>query len=181
VTAAKRLSQAISEGGGISLIVEVEGPEAARSAEEEGADAVVVSSGQGARLEPVAHATSLPVLFYFDGGRAEAVPAADACVVHGDVDWLERVHLELADAVELAVRIDDDEQLEEVLERFDPELLVLAADGRDRLERVLHLLSVVPAGKLAIAELGGVTRDEIRELERAGCDAVLVGAATPAV
>jgi len=180
VRAAKRLSQAISEGDGISLIVEVDGPDAARSAEEEGANAVLVFSGHEARLEPVAHATSLPVLFYFDGERAEAVRGADACVVHGDTDWLEQVHEELTHAFELAIRIEDDEQLEEVLERFDPEILVLAGEGGDdRLEHVLHLLSDVPAGKLAIAEVGGVTAEEIRELERAGCDAVLVRAAPP--
>jgi indole-3-glycerol phosphate synthase len=39
---------------------------------------------------------------------------------------------------------------------------------------VLDLLPDVPAGKLAIAELGSTTRDEVDALERAGVDAVLV-------
>ena len=39
---------------------------------------------------------------------------------------------------------------------------------------MLDLLSDVPAGKLAIADLGGVTQEELDELERAGVDAVLV-------
>ena len=39
---------------------------------------------------------------------------------------------------------------------------------------MLELLPDVPAGKLAIAELGATTRDEVVSLERAGIDAVLV-------
>jgi hypothetical protein len=117
------------------------------------------------------------VLFYFAVERAESMPGADAVVVHGDVDWLERVQADLADELELAIRVDDDEQLEEVLERVDPEILVLASNRDDeRLARVLGLLSDVPAGKLAIAELEDVDHAAIDELERAGCDAVLFGA-----
>ena len=39
---------------------------------------------------------------------------------------------------------------------------------------MLDLLSDVPAGKLAIADLREITQPEIDELERAGVDAVLV-------
>jgi len=55
---------------------------------------------------------------------------------------------------------------------------------------VLELLPDVPAGKLAIADVEVVTRDEVVALERAGFDAVLapagrigalVGAAPPDV
>jgi hypothetical protein len=64
-----------------------------------------------------------------------------------------------------------------VLERFDPEILVLTSGrGNERLSHVLALLSDVPAGKLAIAELDDVDQGAIDELERAGCDAVLFGA-----
>ncbi len=42
------------------------------------------------------------------------------------------------------------------------------------LEVVLDLLAAVPAGKLAIADLQLTNRDEVLELERAGCDAVIV-------
>jgi hypothetical protein len=38
----------------------------------------------------------------------------------------------------------------------------------------------VPAGKLAIADLELTTRDEVLELERAGCDAVIVRGAAVA-
>ncbi|HZG34779.1 MAG TPA: hypothetical protein VEY87_02950 [Gaiellaceae bacterium] len=178
MTSPKRLSQAISEGDGISLIIEVDGPESARAAEGAGAKAVLLYSGAEAHLEHVSDVTSLPVVFHFDDGRAEPVSGADACVVHGSTQWLEQVHGELAQAAEVAIRIDDEDQLEEVLQRFDPEIVLLAGDSdRERLPHVLGLLSDVPAGKLAIADLPGVTPDEIRELERAGCDAVLVGAA----
>src|SRR5204862_1144301 len=103
---------------------------------------------------------------------------ADACIVEaGSREWLEHVHLELGDRFELAVRIHDEDHLEAALEDFDPELFVLAArDEDDPLEHVLELLPDIPAGKLAIAELPVAGREEVAELERAGVDAVIVGA-----
>jgi hypothetical protein len=167
VTPSRRLSQAISEGDGISLIVPVERPEAARAAEEEGAEAILA---HGDAIAAIREATSLPVVCYFDRGT----PEGDACIVGADADWQ---HLHELD-IEIIVRVEHEDELEEVLEQHDPEIFVLACgDADERLERVLDLLSDVPAGKLAIAELPGVTRDEIDELERAGCDAVLLGVA----
>ena len=65
--------------------------------------------------------------------------------------------------------------MEVALERLDPELLVLCAhDEEEPLEHVLDLLSDLPAGKLAIVDLDGITQLEIEALERAGVDAVLV-------
>ena len=57
------------------------------------------------------------------------------------------------------VQVEKEEELDEA-ERFDPELFVLAApDGNgDRLEHVLDLLSDLPAGKLAIADLRDATQ-----------------------
>ena len=180
VAAPRRLSQAISEGDGISLIIEVDGPEAARAAETGGAEALLVLSGHERILSEVAGASSLPILFSFDGQRAEAIDGADACVVEGDEEWLEYVHLNLRDGFELAIRIERDEQIGRVLERFEPEIFVLGApDPEGRLDHVLRLLTDVPAGKLAIADLGRANESEIAELERAGCDAVLVGAHDP--
>ena len=75
-----------------------------------------------------------------------------------------------ADDFELAVRVRDEEELEQALEELDPELFVLAGG----LEEVLDLLAEVPAGKLAIAELPTTTSEDIEELERAGMDAVIV-------
>ena len=75
----------------------------------------------------------------------------------------------------------DENELEDALEQHDPEIFLLAAsreyNGEDALESVLELLPDVPAGKLAIAELPISHRDEVAELERAGVDAVIVGAA----
>lgn len=158
VTGPRRLSQAISEGDGISLIVAVHGPEAAQRAEADGAEALLAEGDLGA----IRAASGLPILTSGDS-------AADARVVRA------RDMFELSDGVELVVRVENDEELEAVLERLDPELIVLSArDAEDPLQHVLDLLSDVPAGKLAIADLRDVTQIEIDELERAGVDAVLV-------
>ena len=58
--------------------------------------------------------------------------------------------------------------------------MLAATEADEPLEQVLELLSGVPAGKLAIAELADVTREQIAELERAGVDAVLVREPLPA-
>jgi indole-3-glycerol phosphate synthase len=81
--------------------------------------------------------------------------------------------------LECAVEVRDEEELEKVLERLDPEIFLLAAgdeEGDDPLERALDLLQDVPAGKLAIADLAVRGRDDVAELERAGMDAVIVPA-----
>jgi hypothetical protein len=159
VTGPRRLSQAISEGDGISLIVAVAGPEEALQAEAGGAEALLADD----HADAIRAATSLPIL-------TAAGSAGDARIVRpGDED------IELVDSVELVVHVGREEELEEALERFDPELFVLAAsDADDPLERVLDLLSDLPAGKLAIADMGDVTQEQLAELERAGVDAVLV-------
>jgi hypothetical protein len=179
VQGGRRFSQAISEGDGISLIVEVSAPDDARRVEGDGAEAVLVWSGREGELAAIRAATSLPILFRWDGEHAESIDGADACIVDtGDREWLERVHVELGDRFELALRIREAEHIESALEDFDPELFVLAApDEDDALEHVLDLLPDVPAGKLAIAELPISRRDEVAELERAGVDAVIVGGA----
>ena len=179
----RRLSQAISEGDGISVIVEVDGPDAARDAQDGGAEAVLVPRDAATSLPSIRGATDLPILARF-GERAgvDALKGADACVVDvrdEDRERLGAVQRELADRLELAVRIESEDHLEFVLEEFDPEILVLAASaGGDHspLERVLELLPDVPAGKLAIADIGAGTRDEVEELERAGMDGVIVAA-----
>jgi len=158
VTGPRRLSQAISEGDGISLIVAVDGPEAAQRAEADGAEALLVDGD----LDAIRAASALPILTSGDS-------AADARVVRPDEVF------ELGVGIELVVRVEDEEELEVALERLDPELVVLSArDAEEQLQHVLGLLSDVPAGKLAIADLRDVTQMEIDELERAGVDAVLV-------
>jgi phosphoribosylcarboxyaminoimidazole (NCAIR) mutase len=174
----RRLSQAISEGDAISVIAAVDGPEAAREAEEAGAEAVLVAGG-GGNLPAIRAATELPILVFFDPERGQSLEGADACIVDvrdDDRDWLDRVRSEVADRVELAPRICKDEHLAFVLELLDPELLVLGSDGDEPLAEALDLLPDVPAGKLAIADVGIRSREEVVELERAGVDAVIVGA-----
>jgi SpoU rRNA methylase family enzyme len=75
--------------------------------------------------------------------------------------------------------VQTEEELERALELLEPEifLLVPSPDAPDGpLEAVLELLAEVPAGKLAIADLAVTTENEVHELERAGCDAVIVHA-----
>jgi NAD(P)H-dependent flavin oxidoreductase YrpB (nitropropane dioxygenase family) len=179
----RRLSQAISEGDGISVIVEVDGPDAARDAEEGGAEALLVPGTAATSLPSIRGAAELPILARFgELAGVDALEGADACVVDVRDDDRERlgaVQRELADRFELAFRIETEDQLEFVLEEFDPEIFVLAASaggGQSPLERVLELLPDVPAGKLAIADIGAGTRDEVEELERAGVDGVIVAA-----
>jgi voltage-gated potassium channel Kch len=182
----RRLSQAISEGDGISVIVEVDGPEAARDAQDAGAEALVVSGGLESRLPSIRAATELPILCRYDGQQPTTLEGADACLIdlgEGSSASIDRLGVTLGDQFELAPRISNDEDLEFVLEELDPEILVLSAPADDRtaLERVLELLPDVPAGKLAIADIGARTRDEVEELERAGVDGVIVAAAAGTV
>jgi hypothetical protein len=167
VTRPRRLSQAISEGDGISLIVAVDGPRAAREAEERGAEAVLVSRGDG--IEEIRAAVNVPIVRFL--GEERESGGEDACIVgarEGDVV--------ISGDVELVVLVVHEDELDETLERFDPELVVLASgDAEEPLQHVLDLLADVPAGKLVIADTGGAaTQAELDELERAGIDAVLV-------
>jgi indole-3-glycerol phosphate synthase len=180
VTGARRFSLAISEGDGISIIAEVREPEAAQLAEGDGAEGLLVSAGYEERLAGIRAAASLPILFYWKGQRAERLGGADACVIDATVwsanDESEYARHELDNHFEVVLRVEDEEQLEEALERFDPELFVLAGKDDEALERVLDLLPDVPAGKLVVAELPAITRADVDELERAGVDAVIVRA-----
>jgi indole-3-glycerol phosphate synthase len=181
VRSERRFSQAISEGDGISVIVDVGDPEAARAASAQGAEAIAVRSDVG-DLRAV---TELPILWRASGSPSEAAFAgADAWLVAvedagEDGDWLVRQH---AEAVELGldcvVEVRSEEQLEFALERLDPEIFLLAAqDGvdMDGLSRALELLPDIPAGKLAVADVPVSNREQVDELERAGVDAVIVG------
>lgn len=172
----RRLSEAIAEGDGISLLVEVRDADAASRAEESGAEGLVSRAG-AAGLRP--H-TALPVLAYGPEPDAAAADAADAVVLGADdEDVLSRNADRCRElGLEIVVRVSDDDELERVLEHVDPEILLLTAeraeDEQEPLDRVLELLQDVPAGKLAIGELADASRADVEELERAGVDAVLV-------
>jgi indole-3-glycerol phosphate synthase len=172
----RRFSQAISEGDGISVIVEVDGPEAARGAEADGAEAIVVRE----ELAGIRDATELPILWCGGGTPEHAGRAgADAVLVvaeQNDEDGgeLDAFAAHAADlGLDLVVSVGSEEVLERVLEQNDPETFHLATED---LERALELLTDVPVGKLAIAEASQVTREQVVELERRGVDAVIVPA-----
>jgi indole-3-glycerol phosphate synthase len=178
--AQRRFSHAIAEGDGISVIAAVEDPDSARAAEEQLAEALVVRGDPAA----VRDASSLPILWRADVSLERASASADAYLLVFDAldeddGRLEELH---AQAVELgldcAIEVRDEEELEQALERVDPEIFLLSPvereDDETPLDVVLEMLAAVPAGKLAIADLQLTNREEVQELERAGCDAVIV-------
>jgi indole-3-glycerol phosphate synthase len=175
----RRFSQAISEGDGISLIVEVADVGAAREAAAQGAEGVIVRHA----VDGLRDAVELPILWRGGGRPMQAAGAgADAWVVRvtddDDGDLVVAEHAEAAElGLDCAVEVHNEEELELALERLDPEILLLSADdGADALQRALDLLPDVPAGKLAVADVPVSGRDQVDELERAGVDAVIVGA-----
>ena len=182
MTGSRRLSQAISEGDGISLIVPAGDPASVKAAEAQGAEGVVAERD----LAGLREVTGLPILWRAEGSPAEVLNlGADACVVlaeglEEDAEGLERRYQEALDlGLECVVEVGDADDLELALERLDPEIFLLSPQGDDNgddpLARVLDLLPDIPAGKLAIADLDVTSRDEVAELERAGVDAVIVG------
>jgi len=184
VTGGRRLSQAISEGDGISILALVHDADAARGAEGDGAEGLAVV----APVEGVRDATTLPILFRVDASPEAARDAgADACLIvveeHDDEEHLEELNARAAQlGLEIVVDVHDEESLAASLERIEPEIFLLspreADDDEEELERILDLLPDVPAGKLAIADLRSATREDVVSLERAGVDAVLVGSAS---
>ena len=180
MNAGRRFSQAISEGDGISLIARVSAADDAARVEEQGAEAVLVAGTGDGALGQIRSATTLPVLLAWPRNLGSSPPEeADACLldVGEDIDSLAEFSGRLAEACELAFRIDDEDQLESALEELDPEIFVLSApdaNGEEALEHVLDLLPDVPAGKLAIAEVSGASQDDVGALERAGFDGVIV-------
>ena len=173
VAGRRRLSESISEGDGISILVEVGG-------------AAVSESAHGVALvapvDGVPAGALIPVLVR-GGSPTEAEAAgADAWLLVAETEAasLADIYAE-ADALglECVVDIHDEEELELVLAEVDPEIVVLSPRGIDEdddaVDRVLELLPDVPAGKLAIAELPHPSSDDLEALERAGVDGVLIG------
>jgi indole-3-glycerol phosphate synthase len=76
------------------------------------------------------------------------------------------------------VEVHDEEQLERAL-AIDADVIGInnrnLADLTVDLETTAELMTDVPAGKTVVAESGYDTREQIEELERIGCDAVLIG------
>jgi indole-3-glycerol phosphate synthase len=178
--AERSFSHAIAEGDGISVIAAVENADAARAAEAQRAEALVVSGDPAA----VRGASSLPILWRSDVRPDQAVDVADAVMLvfdalHDNDGRLEALHAQALElGLDCAIEVRDEDEVEEALDRIDPEIFVLspaeAEHDETPLEVVLDLLAAVPAGKLAIADLLLTTPAEVEELERAGCDAVIV-------
>jgi indole-3-glycerol phosphate synthase len=176
----RSFSHAIAEGDGISVIAAVEDPDAARAAESQRAEALVVRGDPAV----VREASSLPILWRADVPLERASAVADAFLLvfdalDDDDGRLEELHAQAIDlGLDCAVEVRDEEELEQALERVDPEIFLLSPvereDDETPLDVVLELLAAVPAGKLAIADLQLTNRQEVQELERAGCDAVIV-------
>jgi indole-3-glycerol phosphate synthase len=175
MTDRRSFSHAIAEGDGISVIASVDDPDSARSAEAQRAEALLVRADP----RPIREASSLPILWRADAPLDDAVEHADAVLISFDDEGrFEDLHARaVALGLDCAVEVGNEEDLEQALERIDPEIFLLApSDGDDDetpLELVLDLLAAVPAGKLAIADLPVVTPRETLELEQAGCDAVI--------
>lgn len=178
-----RFSQAISEGDGISVIPVLEGDvaELAAAAEQAGAEAVAVDASA---VEEARASSSLPIIASQLDAAAAADSGADACIlVYGAVaDEGERLEDAYGLARELgldcAVEVRDEEELASVLERIDPDVVLISERGiapdEEDLERTLDLLADVPVGKLVISEARIVAREQVVALERAGVDAILV-------
>ena len=164
-----KLSQAISEGDGISILGQADDAATATAAARQGADGLVARRGAG----EVRATSQLPLLHL--GGLVEASgAAADGVVVPVDPASWDEGH---ALGLECVVRVSDTDELERALGELDPEILLLSplpGSDEDLLEQLLALLHDVPAGKLAIAELHDASAHDVAELERAGVDAVLV-------
>lgn len=166
-----KLSQAIAEGDGITILVHADDATSAVAAERQGADGLVARAGAG----EVRASSQLPLLHL--GALVEASRVeADGVVVPVDLASWDEAH---ALGLDCVVRVADADELRGALERLDPEIFLLSPrpdPERDLLEGLLELLHDVPAGKLAIAELHDASTHDVAELERAGVDAVLVAA-----
>ena len=99
----RRLSQRISEGDGISIIVCVDDAGAAQAAEAQGAEAVALT----VEIDGIRGATNLPLLWLGTGAPSDA----DAVRIRPDEDS-DHDHLEAV------VDVRDEEELELALERL---------------------------------------------------------------
>jgi len=83
--------------------------------------------------------------------------------------------------LDVLVEVHGPDELKVALDTIDPD--IIGINNRDLTDftvdvtRTHDLLTDVPAGKIVVAESGFYSREQIEELERVGCDAVLVGEA----
>jgi indole-3-glycerol phosphate synthase len=177
-----RFSQAISEGDGISVIPVLDGDVEALAAlaEKAGAEAIMVRADDVARARsgsglPIVARDGDPRAVSSDGGDA-LVLAYEAAPEDGELETLYGLARGLG--LDCPVDVHDEEALEDVLERVDPDIVLISERGlgpdEDDLDRTLDLLADVPAGKLVVSDARIVSREQVLALERAGVDAILV-------
>jgi len=169
----RRLSEAISEGDGISILVEV------------GAGASLPADLSGEVIGLLVPSGAIPV----DGALPVAVRGGSPVQASaaGAAGWLlvagaggDTLVDQFGDAgaagLECVVEISDEQELERVLAELDPEIVLLSPghDDLDGVARVLELLSDLPAGKLAVASLVAPTSEDLAVLERAGVDGAVI-------
>ena len=192
----RRFSQAISEGDGISVIPVLEqGNIGALTAAADAAGAEAIAVRSVADVAEARSRTDLPIIVLelirdLDGLRAAHQGGADACVLvfeelAGEEEWLEELHAEALElGLDCALDVHDEDELAAALERVDPEILIISERDPEKheeeLDRTLELLPDVPAGKLVVSESLVSEREQVLALERAGVDAVLLGATPPA-
>jgi len=176
VQSRRRFSETISEGEAISRLVRVTSAAEATAAEAAGAEGVAIDG----IVEDVRAATALPLLVSGSTAHEAQACGADAWLLVAETaeDDLEDHHALARElGLECVVDVRDEEELEAVLERIDPEIVLLSgrdADGEaSAVVRILELLPDVPAGKLVAAEVTAPTEEDLGALERAGVDAVL--------
>jgi indole-3-glycerol phosphate synthase len=164
---------AYERGGASALSILTEGPN---------------FGGSLADLEEARANSVLPILrkdFIVDRYQLfeSAVAGADAILLIAaalDDNHLAELHAEaLALDLDVLVEVHDEQELETVLDRADPD--VIGVNNRDLRDfsvdigRTFELLADVPAGKTVVSESGFHTREQLEELERVGVDAVLIG------
>jgi indole-3-glycerol phosphate synthase len=177
-----RFSQAISEGDGISVIPVLDGDVEglAALAQEAGAEAIMVRPDD---VERVRSRCGLPIVARDGDPRSVSAAGGDALILayeaaaeDGELEGLYGLARELG--LDCPVDVQDEEALEEALERVDPDIVVISERGlgadEEDLERTLDLLADVPAGKLVVSDARIVSREQVLALERAGVDAILV-------
>jgi indole-3-glycerol phosphate synthase len=111
-----------------------------------------------------------------DGARGVLLVAA---AFEDEEEELESLYGWAADlGLDVILEVADEDEIEQVLELLDPDSFLVrnrGAAGDIDLERTFSLLEEVPAGK-SVMSWGGVrSRDEVRALERAGVDALVMG------
>jgi len=133
------------------VLVHVSDAASAAAAEEQGAEGLVIVRTESGLRE----ATSLPLLYRGESPDEASRAEADGWVLiaedlHEEGSELEEQYARaLSLGLECAVDVRDEEELELVLERIDPEIFLLspreADDNESALDHVLELLPDVPA------------------------------------